>query len=336
MRIVRVDAQHPAAAAIEEAAAILRAGGLVAFPTETVYGLGANALSAAAVERIYRAKGRPAYNPIIVHIATADDARSVVAEWPPSATRLAAALWPGPLTLVLPRRPEVPDSVSAGLPPVAVRVRAHPVARALLVAAGIPIAAPSANRSTMLSPTTSTHVAKSHGDEVELILDAGASPVGIESTVVDLTTAVPTILRPGSISRTQLEAIIGRVDVASVARAEMAPSDAPRRSPGMLDRHYAPRARLMLVERSRVATRGIIDRLRQDGVVVGALTLEAQGDDAPTVVQMPADANAYAARLYDTLHALDDAGCGVIVVERVPDETAWDGVRDRLERGARE
>jgi len=170
MRIVRVDPQHPETSTIEDAAAILRAGGLVAFPTETVYGLGADALSAAAVQRIYRAKGRPSYNPIIVHVTDVAAARRIAAEWPSSADVLAAAFWPGPLTLVLPKRREVPDTVSAGLPTVAVRVPAHPVAAALLAASRIPIAAPSANRSTMLSPTTGAHVAKSIGDEIDLIM----------------------------------------------------------------------------------------------------------------------------------------------------------------------
>jgi L-threonylcarbamoyladenylate synthase len=256
---------------------------------------------------------------------------TVVAQWPSTAQRLAEVFWPGPLTLVLPKRPEVPDSVTAGLPTVAVRVPAHPVAQALLVASAIPIAAPSANRSTMLSPTTAGHVAKSLADEIDLLLDAGPSRVGIESTVVDLTTPVPTILRPGSISRHEIETIVGRIDVSS--RSASSPSDAPRPSPGMLDRHYAPRARLVLVPRSSESTRGVIDELRNDGRIVGALTLD-ESNDSPTIVRMPADPDAYAAKLYNALHALDDAGCDVIVVESVPNEPAWDGVRDRLERAA--
>jgi L-threonylcarbamoyladenylate synthase len=332
MRIVLVDPHNPSATAIAEAAAILRAGGLVAFPTETVYGLGADALSASAVARIYRAKGRPAYNPIIVHVASGDAVSTVVAQWPSTAQQLAEMFWPGPLTLVLPKRREVPDSVTAGLPTVAVRVPAHPVAHALLTASGIPIAAPSANRSTMLSPTTAGHVAKSLGDEIDLVLDAGPSTVGIESTVVDLTTAVPTILRPGSISRQQLENVIGPVDVLS--RTLPAPSDAPRPSPGMLDRHYAPRARVVLVDRSAESTRRVVGELGRDGQTVGALILDDQSGASPTILRMPADPDGYAARLYDALHALDDAGCDVIVIERVSNDPAWDGVRDRLERAA--
>jgi L-threonylcarbamoyladenylate synthase len=332
MRIVRVDPQHPDAAAIEEGAAILRAGGLVAFPTETVYGLGADALSAAAVQRIYRAKGRPSYNPLIVHVTDAAAARRVAAEWPASANALASAFWPGPLTLVLMRRREIPDIVSAGLPTVGIRVPAHPVAHALLAAARIPVAAPSANRSTMLSPTTGAHVAKSLGDEIDLILDAGPSLMGIESTVIDLTRELPTILRPGSISRIQLEAIIGPVETQTSAHSTQ--GDAPRASPGMLDRHYSPRARVTLADPSSESTRRLLEQLRADGFVAGALTLHAQDDDSDAVVRMPDEPVAYAARLYDELHALDDLGCDVIVVERVPAGSAWDAVRDRLERAA--
>src|SRR5437660_12869477 len=174
-------------AAIAEAAAVLRRGGLVAFPTETVYGLGGNALDPAAVARIFAAKGRPATNPVIVHVADAAGVPLVAAAWPDPAARLAARFWPGPLTLVLPRRPEVPDVVTAAGPTVAVRVPAHPVARALLRAAGVPVAAPSANRSSELSPTTAEHVLRGLGGRIDLILDAGPCPGGIESTVLDLT-----------------------------------------------------------------------------------------------------------------------------------------------------
>ncbi len=212
----RVDPQRPDEATIARAAEILRGGGLVAFPTETVYGLGANALDPAAVDRIYAAKGRPSFNPLIVHVADADHVLDVAAAWPDNAERLARAFWPGPLTLVLPKRPEVPSSVTAGLDTVAVRVPSHPVARALLVAAGIPIAAPSANRSSEVSPTTGAHVEKSLGDAVDLILDAGPTLVGIESTVVDLTFDPPAILRPGIITREDLALVIGEIGQAKL------------------------------------------------------------------------------------------------------------------------
>src|SRR5579864_4916197 len=192
--VLTVDPQAPDAAAIAEAAALLRAGGLVAFPTETVYGLAANALSADAVSRIFAAKGRPAGNPVIVHVADAAGARALVDDWPAAAERLAERFWPGPLTLVLPRSRQVPDLVTAGGSTVGVRVPAHPVALALLHACGLPLAAPSANRSTRLSPTRAAHVLGDLGDRIDLLLDGGATPGGLESTVLDLTAAPPRLL----------------------------------------------------------------------------------------------------------------------------------------------
>src|SRR4051812_20749755 len=190
MRVIQVDADAPGAA-VREAAAVLRDGGLVAFPTETVYGLGARALDPASVARIYEAKGRPSYNPLIVHVATVDAARALSSAWPEAADRLAERFWPGPLTLVVPRAPVIPDAVSAGLDTVGVRIPGHPVAHALLEAAGIPVAAPSANRSMGVSPTTAEHVRRSLGGRVDLILDGGPCPVGIESTVLSLAGEVP-------------------------------------------------------------------------------------------------------------------------------------------------
>ncbi|MFW6201455.1 MAG: L-threonylcarbamoyladenylate synthase, partial [Gemmatimonadota bacterium] len=200
MRVLTVDPESPDPAAIDRAARALREGRLIAFPTETVYGLGADALDADAVRRIFEAKERPPRNPLIVHVADAAAARGLVERWPPAAGRLADAFWPGPLTLVLPKRPEVPDEVTAGLPTVAVRVPSHPVARALLLAAGVPVAAPSANPFTGVSPTTARHVQSGLADRIDLVLDAGPTPVGIESTVVDLSGPKPRLLRPGMIS----------------------------------------------------------------------------------------------------------------------------------------
>lgn len=330
MRLVHIDPITPDTTIIERAAALLRAGGLVAFPTETVYGLGANALDAAAVDRIYAAKGRPAYNPLIVHVANREGALDVVSEWTPLAEELARVFWPGPLTLVLPKRPNVPDSVTAGLASVAVRVPAHAVAHALLTACGIPIAAPSANRSMMLSPTTGRHVAKSLGDAVDLILDAGPTSVGIESTVIDLTTSTPTLLRPGTIPVSAIEAVTGAMSAAPAPGAEVA-----RSSPGMMDRHYAPRARLVLVSTREVES--AIERERRDGRRVGALVRESDGSSRSDVqyTRMAGDAAAFATQLFAALHALDDAGCDVVIVERVPSAPEWHGVRDRLERAAR-
>ncbi len=323
---VEVDPLTPDPQVIAEAARLLRAGGLVAFPTETVYGLGANALDAAAVARIYAAKGRPAYNPLIVHVAQAEQALDVVREWPDRAARLAHRFWPGPLTMVLPKRPSVPDSVTAGLDSVAVRVPMHRVAHALLLAANIPVAAPSANISMSLSPTTGRHVAKSLGDKVDMILDAGPTPVGIESTVVDLTTPVATLLRPGTIALPELEAVLGPMAVGGTSDDTGA-----RRSPGMLDRHYAPRARLILSSAGDLES--AITRERMAGRTVGALVMTTALPTSDTV-QLPHEPHEYAAQLYAALHALDDRGYDVIVVERVPSGPEWLGVRDRLERAA--
>lgn len=327
MSIERIDPVRPDTSLISRAANILREGRLVAFPTETVYGLGANALDARAVERIYNAKGRPAYNPLIVHVADPSLVDRVASKWDARAQALADAFWPGPLTLVLPKRPEIPDSVTAGLPSVGVRVPRHPVAQALLAAAGIPVAAPSANRSNELSPTTGAHVHKSLGDAVDLILDAGPTSVGIESTVLDLGGAIPTVLRPGTITLDELARVVGRV--ASAAKTS---GDAARPSPGMLDRHYSPRARLILAERDDVGIR--VEQERARAQRVGAMVIRADVEPSSSVVRMSDEPLGYAARLYDALHALDDAACDVIVVERVPDAPEWLGVADRLRRAA--
>ena len=228
MRVLRVDPANPDHAALRTAAELLRAGKLVAFPTETVYGLGAHALDVQAVARIYAAKGRPSYNPLIVHVADVEAAKALVTDWPTTAKLLARAFWPGPLTMVLPKRAVVPDAITAGLPAVAIRVPVHPVALALLREAGIPIAAPSANRFTELSPTAAEHVVQSLGDAVDLVLDGGSTTVGIESTVVDLTGPAPRILRPGMISAAQIRAVVGMLDERPLDFAD----GAPRPSPG--------------------------------------------------------------------------------------------------------
>lgn len=334
MPVIPVDPRAPDPEALRAAADVLRAGGLVAFPTETVYGLGAAALDPAAVQRIFLAKGRPASNPLIVHVPDVRAARGLAARWPESAERLAARWWPGPLTLVVPKAPHVPDVVTAGLPSVALRVPAHPVALALLRTAGIPIAAPSANRFTRLSPTTAAHVAKGLGDRVELILDGGPTAVGIESTVVGLTGANPVLLRPGAITREELEAVLGTAVLSPSDVPEE--GDAPRPSPGMHAVHYAPRARLLRFPPvAREAAEAEARRAVGRGERVGALLLgSAQRFAAPLEgrVHMPMDAAGYARELYDRLHALDDAGCTLILVEEPPDEPAWAGVRDRLQR----
>ena len=330
MRVITVDPTSPEESAIEQAAEILRLGGLVAFPTETVYGLGANALDARAVERIYSAKGRPSFNPLIVHVSDEDGARALAADWPERASRLAKEFWPGPLTIVLPKRSIVPDNVTAGLDSVALRVPANPIALALLRVTGTPLAAPSANRSTELSPTTARHVERSLGDRVDLILDGGPTSVGIESTVLDLRGTRPSVLRPGLIGARELETIVGPV---------VAPNDiggeAARPSPGMMERHYAPHARLVLFDRDDA--RRVIEEARSIGERerVGMLLRTVVASGSWVGVQMPTGAAPYAQRLYAALHELDDRGCRVVYVERPPNDAEWAGVRDRLERASR-
>lgn len=334
MPTLTIDPLHPDPAHIARAAEIIRRGGLVAFPTETVYGLGANALDAAAVQRIFEAKGRPSYNPLIVHVRDVEQARSLVSRWPATADALAEAFWPGPLTLVLRRRAEVPDVVTAGRETVAVRAPAHPVALALLAAADLPIAAPSANRFTELSPTLARHVERALGRRVELILDGGPTTVGIESTVLDLSGGEPVLLRPGGISADQIAAVIG-VPPRPIAPSAYAGST-PRPAPGMVERHYAPRAALHLfAPHERSTAVALARREAAAGHMVGALLFAPLEAPLARAVMMPDDAAEYARQLYGTLHALDDAGCTLVLVERVPEGPAWDGVRDRLERAAR-
>ena len=344
MKILSIDPGAPDVADLGPAADALRGGGLVAFPTETVYGLGAGALDPAAVARIFAAKGRPGYNPLIVHAADADAARALAAEWPLAAERLAATFWPGPLTLIVPKAPHVPDSVTAGLPNVAIRVPGHPVAQALLAAAGIPVAAPSANRSGEVSPTTAEHVVRSLGDAVDVVVDGGPCTLGIESTVVSLASQTPTILRPGSLTQEELSEVLGVVLIAGGTKEQ---PGAALPSPGRMDRHYAPRARLRLIDAEppgllalMAAAPGVEAYLpmRIDARTYDERTavLSHSGAEYPgaRIIRMPPDAAAYAARLYATLHELDAEGYERILVERLPDEQEWAGVRDRLMRAS--
>ena len=337
MRLLPVNPVTPDPDIIADAAARLRVGELVAFPTETVYGLGANALDADAVARIFAAKGRPNYNPVIVHVADVDAAKAVVTHWPMAADRLAEAFWPGPLTIVLPKAAGIPDNVSAGLPLVGVRIPAHPVALALLRAARIPIAAPSANQSNGVSPTTAQHVARSLTGVEGVILDAGPSAVGIESTVIDLSTDIPTLLRPGGVPVSALEEVLGAHVHRPVVTNAVKP-DAPRRSPGALDRHYAPRAPLRLLPSGdAIALSTSIDALRADGTKVGLVTWSQYDLPLPADVvqlQLPNQAEPYAAAIFAALHTLDEHEVGAILVESVPDLPIWDAVRDRLRRAA--
>jgi len=319
-------------AAITLSARMLRTGKLVAFPTETVYGLGANALDAAAVARIYAVKGRPATSPLIVHVASIEMAQSLVARWPETAERLSRKFWPGPLTLVLDkaREPEsdgkaarstaaIPAIVTAGLGTVGLRMPAHPVALALIRAAEIPLAAPSANRFTHLSPTTADHVRSSLGNEVDYILDGGPCAVGIESTVLSLAGPRPILLRPGGISREQLESEIGSISVQQDVPTGAHPS------PGMQARHYSPRTPLFLAGKGELPEAG-------KGIYLQHRHRPSRLD--LTVIEMPDSAAEYAAALYDTLHRSDEAGCDWIVVDRPPDTPDWEAVLDRLRRAS--
>ena len=330
-RVLPVDASAPQSAIIGEAAAVLRRGGLVAFPTETVYGLGANALDPGAVARIFAAKGRPHNNPLIVHVADLREAREWTAHWPMVADRLAAAFWPGPLTLVLPRGARVPDKVTAGGLTVAIRIPEHPVALALLSESDLALAAPSANRSSYLSPTRAEHVVRGLGGCIDLVLDAGPTSGGLESTVLDLTSSPPRILRPGLIAPAQIECIIGPIQ--RMPSPPGAPG-APLRSPGLLFRHYAPGAVLECREADAPER---IQALCEEGARVGWLAFSApeRGFDNVTLIVMPAEPTQYAAELYAALHQLDDAGVEKIIVSMPPETDEWLAVRDRLMRASR-
>ncbi|MFZ0561565.1 MAG: L-threonylcarbamoyladenylate synthase [Terriglobales bacterium] len=323
------------AAEIDRAGELLRAGRLVAFPTETVYGLGANALDEAAVARIYAVKGRPSTSPLIVHVASVEMARSLVANWREAAERLARQFWPGPLTLVLEKRlavagvasDTIPDIVTAGLDTVGVRMPAHPVALALIRAAGVPLAAPSANRFSGLSPTMAEHVRVDLGSDVDLIIDGGPCEVGIESTVLSLVGRRATLLRPGGISRAQMEAIVGPIAAAQEVQAGAHPS------PGMHPRHYSPRTNLYLVTNGDTID-GWLDLGRGTGIYLQHRHPLKHRQAGITIRQMPQAAGDYAAQLYDVLHRADEGNYDWIAIDLPPSEPEWEAIHDRLKRAA--
>ena len=312
------------AASIALGARLLRQGMLVAFPTETVYGLGADARNADAVRRIFTAKGRPENHPVIVHVEGLADAQAWAARMPEGARALARAFWPGPLTLIMPRASHVPDAVTGGQDSVGLRAPAHPVARALLAAFGGGIAAPSANRFGHVSPTTALHVAEDLGDEVALILDGGACDVGIESTIVAFTTDTPMLLRPGGIAVDAIAAVLGRMPLARDATA-------PRAS-GTLTSHYAPRTPASLVASDALYAE--LAQLGERDERVGVLALRAEPPEAfdGVWIHAPRDAAAYARMLYANLRALDSADADSILIERVPEGDEWTAIGDRLAR----
>ena len=319
--------ERPNRASIARAVARLRAGELVAFPTETVYGLGADASRADAVSRIFTAKGRPADHPVIIHLY--DTAK--LAQWtrsvPDGARKLAAAFWPGPLTLILPRASNVADVVTGGQDSVGIRVPSHPVARALLAEFGGGIAAPSANRFGRISPTTAQHVADDLGDAVSIIVDGGPCAVGIESTIVGFTDDGPTLLRPGAIGVADLERVLGR-------RLQALTAAAPR-APGMLAAHYAPKTPATLVAPG--ALHAELEQLaeRDEVIAVLARTVARPPEFSDMWIDAPIDAAAYAHDLYPNLRALDNANADAILIEAVPPGHAWLAIRDRLERATR-
>lgn len=298
---------------------ILRAGGLVAFPTETVYGLGADAANAEAVARLYAAKGRPADHPVIVHFATAEDAFSFAREVPPEARKLAERFWPGPLTMVLKRSPKAKDFVTGGQDSVGLRVPSHPVAQALLREFGGGVAAPSANLFGNVSSTTAAHVR----DELtaDLVLDGGASEIGIESTILDLSASGVVLLRPGKISLEEIEKLLQ-------VKVKSPDASSPRHSGG-LERHYAPRTPAVLVPPHELDA-----EIARRGAAVAVLAFSRPDERVDYWIRMPKDARAYARRLYAALRELDTAGCETILVEAPPETNEWTAVRDRLSRAA--
>ena len=305
--------------AILEAARLILAGQLVAFPTETVYGLGANAFDAAAIERVYLAKHRPASSPLIVHACSIEMVRGLVRAWPATAEQLSRAFWPGPLTLVLLKSAQVSDRLTAGLDTVAIRIPSHPLALELIRAAGVPIAAPSANLFSELSPTTAEHVRQSLGERVAMVLDGGPCEVGIESTVVSLAAKNAVLLRPGMISQADLERVIGKVEVVAPGAVAAHPS------PGMQLKHYSPKTLLVLVEN------GVLPAHGKGAYLWIREPAQAKAEHS---VEMPIDPAGYAADLYAVLHQVDAQGWDWIAVERPPSGAIWAGIRDRLERAA--
>ena len=344
-----VDPDHPDPAALAEAARILRAGGLVAFPTETVYGLGANALDGEALDRIYAAKQRPANDPIIAHIARIEQLDQLAREVPPAARQLAGVFWPGALTLVLKRAPTVPDTIAAGRDTVAVRMPAHPLARALLEAVDLPIGAPSANTFTRPSATTAAHVLEDLDGRIDLVLDGGPTPIGVESTVLDLTGPAPVVLRPGGVLLEDLQAVLPATTLAPRFLAEDTGTDAP----GQLLKHYSPRARVLLFTGSHEATRARmqeeVERLSAEGLAVGLLLAEedaaAFADTALTgttfsdaaaveVLGAQGDYASISRRLFEALRALDRRGVDTILVRDFGREGLGAALWDRLLRAA--
>lgn len=336
-----IDGVYPEAELIKEGAQLLRAGELVAFPTETVYGLGANALDSLACAKIFTAKGRPQDNPLIVHVCDRTMANSLVERWTPAAELCVQHFWPGPLTLVLPKTVIVPDLVTAGLPTLAIRMPSHPVALCLIEETGFPIAAPSANLSGKPSPTSGSHVWRDMKGKIPLILDAGACQVGVESTVLDVSEGVPTILRPGGISKEQLEAVLGEVQVDKLSKNQVP------RAPGMKYRHYAPRGEVILLSGSseRVVLRMGQEiykghsRLKKVGVLCtleSAPSLHNRLPDLLFVLGSKDRPEEVAGNLFEGLRLCDERGMDIILAEGIEEGGLGTAVMNRLKKAARQ
>ncbi len=328
---------------MKRAAELLRAGEVVALPTETVYGLAANAFDEKAVARIFQTKRRPANNPIIVHVASVEMAKRCVNDWPDNADRLAKAFWPGPLTLVLPRAKEIPDNVTAGGTTVGVRWPSHPFIQAVIRKCGFPLAAPSANLSSRISPTNAEHVRKQLGGKIPLIVDGGQSQVGIESTVLDLSVSPVQVLRPGMIQAKSLAAVVGTIEHRTSTLRSAATEDGPNierrtlRSPGQLKKHYSPKAKLVVLSwQNDTDLNSQLSTLNSQPSIchIIAHTHIPSAETFARVSVIPHDAEAFARAIYAELHCGDEAGAEWIVVETPPDLPEWSAIADRLKRAA--
>jgi L-threonylcarbamoyladenylate synthase len=326
--------------AVRQAVEVLKSGQVVALPTETVYGLAANAYDASAVAKIYEIKGRPPHNPIIVHVASTSLARQCVRSWPDVAEKVAQAFWPGPLSLVLPRSEKIPCIVTGGGPTVGLRWPSHPFIQAVIQQAGFPLAAPSANLSNDLSPTSASHVIRALGKKIPLIVDGGSCQVGIESTVLDLSVEPPVVLRPGMISREALAVVVGELGMPFVRENGVA-----LKSPGQLKRHYSPKATLIILDwqdeqelwgkiNSFAAENKNGKSLNPSAFHVLAHTHIPSSRGLGGVSVIPHDAEAFARALYSALHQADELGAQVIIIEKLPSTPEWRAIQDRLERAS--
>ena len=322
-QLLKLDPDNPDLEVLHKAALILNQGGLVAIPTETVYGLAANIFNASAVAKIYTAKGRPGNNPLIVHVHSVEQAKTLVLSWNDTAQKLAEAFWPGPFTMVLDKKDLVPDCVTAGASSVALRIPKLFVTRKLIEIAGVPLAAPSANISGAISPTNASHVLKDLDGRIEMILDAGPASGGIESTVLDVRSNPPTLLRPGLITVQMIEKIIGPIK--QFQQQHLHGGAFP--SPGMMARHYAPKTPVINVENSGIE---MLEKLKKEGLKVRLLGFHIMED----AICLPENPEGYASALYAALHDLDAMGLDRIVIALPPNTPQWLAIRDRLNRAA--